>query len=61
MAIELLPHDEDFDRLSKEEQQIIIDADTTLVNLIKKKKGDNKRISAYIADKRKDNPNYARG
>lgn len=59
-ALELLPHGEDFNGLSKEKQDIIVNADATMVNLLKKKEKDNKRTAEYVADKRKTNKNYAR-
>jgi len=59
-ALELLPHGEDFNGLSKEKQDIIVNADATMVNLLKKKEKDNKRTAEYVADKRKINKNYAR-
>lgn len=59
-ALDLLPYGEEFNRLSKEKQSIIVNADTTMINLLKKKEKDNKRTSKYIADKRKTNKNYAR-
>ena len=59
-ALELLPHGEDFNRLSKEKQDIIVNADATMVNLLKKKEKDNKRTAEYVANKRKTNKNYAR-
>ena len=59
-ALKLLPEGEAFNILPKETQEIIISADITLVELRKKKTKDNKRIAKYIAEKRKDNKNYAR-
>lgn len=59
-AIELLPHEKNFKKLTKEHQEIITSADIVLVNLEKKRKKDNKRQAAYIAEKRKVNKNYAR-
>ena len=59
-AVEMLPHGEAFKMLSVEAQQTIINADTVLIKLLKKKKNDNKRVAAYIAEKRKTNKNYAR-
>ena len=59
-ALELLPHGEDFNGLSKEKQDIIVNADATMVSLLKKKEKDNKRTAEYVADKRKTNKNYAR-
>ena len=56
----LLPSGDQFNELPDHLQQIIIDYDTTLVNLYKKRKADNKRTAAYIAEKRKTNKNYAR-
>ena len=60
MAIRLLPEGEEYLKLPKETQDIIRNADVTLMKLQKKKKADNERISAYIADKRKVDKNYAR-
>lgn len=60
-AVEILPHGDELNKLSADERKIIISADTVLIGLIEKKKRDNKRISGYIADKRKVNKNYARG
>lgn len=59
-AVEMLPHGEAFNMLSDEAQQTIVNADTILIKLLKKKKNDNKRTAAYIAEKRKTNKNYAR-
>lgn len=36
-ALELLPTGEEFNKLSKENQDIIVNADTVMVNLLKKK------------------------
>ena len=36
-ALELLPTGEEFNKLSKEHQDIIVNADTVMVNLLKKK------------------------
>ena len=49
-----------FKALSKEEQDIIIEADVVMVNLCKKRKRDNERTAEYIAEKRKTDKNYAR-
>lgn len=59
-ALELLPHGLDFENLPKETQDTIVRADTTMVNLLQKKKKSNKRTAEYIANKRKENKNYAR-
>ena len=59
-ALELLPHGEEFNNLDKGSQDIIVNADTTMINLLKKKKANNKKVAEYIAYKRKDNKNYAR-
>lgn len=59
-ALELLPHGEKFNNLDKGSQDIIVNADTTMINLLKKKKANNKKVAEYIADKRKSNKNYAR-
>ena len=37
-ALELLPHGSDFKNLPMETQDIIVKADTTMMNLVKKKK-----------------------
>lgn len=60
-ALMILPHGEEFNKLPEDKQNIILSADLCLANLLKKKEKDNKRISSYIADKRKENKNYARG
>lgn len=57
---DFLPKNEEFNSLSAAEQKKIIDFDITLVNLYQKKKKDNERTAKYIANKRKDNKNYAR-
>lgn len=59
-ALELLPTREEFNKLSKKHQDIIVNADTVMVNLLKKKRTNNERTSKYIAEKRKENKNYAR-
>lgn len=59
-ALELLPHGNIFAGLSKEKQDIIINADTTMVKLLSKKRINNKKTSKYIAEKRKTNKDYAR-
>lgn len=59
-ALDLLPKGVWFKGLSVETQRIIIDADVTMMNLLKKKERTNKRTAEYIAGKRKTNKNYAR-
>lgn len=59
-ALDLLPKGEDFNRLDKETQNIIYNADKTMLVLQRKKKKDNKRVAEYIKEKRKTNKNYAR-
>ena len=59
-ALKLLPHGEEFNSLNKEVQDIIVNADVTMVNLLKKKKDNNKKVAKYIANKRVHNKNYAR-
>jgi hypothetical protein len=59
-ALNLLPHGQEFVALPEYEQEIIINANVVLVKLLKKKKANNARTAAYIAEKRKDNKNYAR-
>ena len=59
-ALQLLPYGDAFDGLSKEEQDIIVDADTVMRNLLRKQRADNERTARAIANKRKTNPMYAR-
>lgn len=59
-AVELLPHEKQFNNLTENHKNIIIKADAVLIELLKKRKKDNKRQAAYIAEKRKINKNYAR-
>lgn len=59
-ALMLLPHDDDFSVLSQEDQETIITADKVMLQLYQKKKSDNRRTAAYIAEKRKVNKFYAR-
>ena len=59
-AVELLPHEAQFNNLTEDQRNIIIKADAVLIELLKKRKKDNKRQAAYIAEKRKTNKNYAR-
>lgn len=51
---------ERFKQLTPEEQQAVIMADNTMVNLLKKQKANNKRTAEYIANKRVNDKNYAR-
>lgn len=51
---------ERFNQYTKEEQEAVIEASTTLVNLLKKKKANNKRTADYIAKKRTIDKDYAR-
>lgn len=46
--------------LTKEQNDAIEDAQVVLMELYKKKQKDNKRISKYVAEKRKVDKNYAR-
>lgn len=59
-ALMLFPNGKEFEALPQEEQDIIIEAEMVMMNLLKKKKRDNKRTSEYIAEKRKTDKNYAR-
>lgn len=59
-ALRLLPQGDAFKALTPEEQTTIAEADKVLIDLIKKRRRDNKRTAEYIAEKRKTNPNYAR-
>lgn len=60
MALKLLPRGDEFKNLPRETQDIIVNADATMVNLVRKKNANNKRTAEYIANKRKENKNYAR-
>jgi hypothetical protein len=59
-AVELLPRGEAFKNLNENEKKIILDADALLIDLLRKKKRNNAKTAAYIANKRKNNKNYAR-
>lgn len=61
-AIDLLSrdHKDDLKAIPAEDRKTIIEANDVLSALLEKKERDNKRISKYIADKRKINPLYAR-
>lgn len=59
-ALRLLPSGEQFKELSKEDQDIIVNAEVVMVQLVKDKKKKNAKIAKYIAEKRKVNKNYAR-
>lgn len=59
-ALLLLPQGEEFDKLNKKLQDVILDADCVMISLLKKKEKSNERIAKYIANKRKTNKNYAR-
>lgn len=59
-ALKLLPHGDEFNSLSKEHQDIIVAADTVMMNLLKKQMAANEKTAKYIAEKRKENKNYAR-
>lgn len=47
--------------LPKGSLQTVYSARSVMDGLRQKKEKDNKRIAAYIKDKRKENKNYARG
>lgn len=59
-ALRLLPQGDAFNALSPDEQATIVNADKAMVDLLKKRKRNNKRTAEYIAEKRKSDPNYAR-
>ena len=56
----LLPAQSDFERLPKEDQEIIVKYDALLIDLYRRKQESNHKTAQYIAEKRKDNKNYAR-
>lgn len=59
-ALQMLPQGEAFTLLNEEAQQKIIAADRVMVQLLQKKKEQNRRTAAYIADRRKTDKTYAR-
>lgn len=59
-ALKLLPQGEAFKELCEDEQKIIVNAEVTMLNLLKKKRTNNERTKLYIAEKRKTDKNYAR-
>ena len=59
-ALNLLPSGEELQKQDKETQDTIIDAYVVMLKLCKKRRQANARTAAYIAEKRKDNKNYAR-
>lgn len=59
-AIYLLPSGDAFKALPNEEQEAIMAAQVVLIDLACKKAADNKRVAAYIANRRKVDKNYAR-
>lgn len=59
-ALYLLPQDEEFNALPKEQQDIIVNANVVMINLLKKKKRNNIKTAKSIAEKRKLDKNYAR-
>lgn len=60
-ALALFPTGDDFASLPAEVQNIIVEADSVLVRLEKKRRASNKRTADYIAEKRRTDKNYARG
>ena len=59
-ALALLPSGSEFEGLSADTQEIIIKADSVMLDLLNKKKANNSRTARYIAEKRKVDKNYAR-
>ena len=59
-AVQMLPHGDLFLALEEKQRDIILQADMVLLELRKKQKRDNERTAKYIADKRKQDKNYAR-
>lgn len=59
-AVELLPYGEGFRALTENEQNVIVSAEAVLLDLIRQKKEENKKIAEYIAERRKTDKNYAR-
>ena len=56
----IIPAGRDFFKQDATTQEIILYFDQTIKQLDAKRAADNKRISQYIANKRKNNKNYAR-
>lgn len=59
-AIMMLPVGDEFSKLPKEKQSVIINADTALCEIWSRHKKQNRKTADYIAEKRKTNKNYAR-
>ena len=59
-ALELLPSGVNFKELNAETQNIILNADNAMLNILRRKKDQNRKTADYIAEKRKTNKNYAR-
>lgn len=49
-----------FKTLSKTDQDKVVNGSVALLKVYKKKKKDNARQAAYVAGRRKTNPNYGR-
>lgn len=61
MALRLLPQGEEFEKLTKEQQATIIDAEVALFDAYKKGKEVSKRNGERIREKRKTDKDYGRG
>ena len=57
---DFVPQGAEFENLPKEQQEAIVKADTAIVNILKRHKAQNRKTADYIANKRKQNKNYAR-
>ena len=55
-----LPKGAEFNALTEDAQNAILDASIALVHIRKRWKKANERTAKYVAEKRKINPNFAR-
>lgn len=59
-AWKLLPAGEAYRRLSTEEQDLLVQADSVWIDVIRKKRTENKAFAKYVAERRKTDKNYCR-
>lgn len=59
-ALKLLPQAEEFEALTEEQKQTILEADRVMIDLWMKQKQANEKTARIIAEKRKANKNYGR-
>lgn len=59
-VIQILLQGKHFTTLTETEQSTVLNANTIMMDLQKKKEEGNKKNAKLIAEKRKSNPNYCR-